>query len=68
MTSAPTPPPRTLACARCGTPFECNLAGGCWCADESFRLPLPTAAAEDCLCPACLRHMAKEQQEQQQQQ
>lgn len=61
-------PPRQLVCARCGTAFACQLGGGCWCDDETFRLPLPTVAAEDCLCPACLRKAAQEQQEQQQQQ
>jgi hypothetical protein len=47
---------RALACARCGTVFECRPAGGCWCADEAFRMPLPAAGSdEDCLCPSCLR-------------
>ena len=50
---------RTLACARCGTVFECQLAGGCWCVAEPYRLPLTAdGAAEDCLCPACLRQAA----------
>jgi hypothetical protein len=52
-------PARRLACARCGTVFECALAGGCWCSAEPYRLPLTAAgAAEDCLCPACLRQAA----------
>jgi hypothetical protein len=52
--------PRALTCARCGAAFECgSTVGKCWCADEDFRLPLtPEGAAEDCLCPACLRKMA----------
>ena len=52
--------PRTLACARCGSVFECrSAAGDCWCAAEPYRLPLTTAGAiEDCLCPACLRQAA----------
>jgi len=50
--------PRRLACARCGAAFECGLGGDCWCAAEPYRLPLPDAAAEDCLCPACLRKAA----------
>jgi len=50
--------PRKLACARCGTPFECGLSGECWCAAEPYRLPMTNAAAEDCLCPACLRKAA----------
>jgi hypothetical protein len=66
MTTASPIPPRTLACARCGATFDCNLAGGCWCNDETFRLPMPTEAAADCLCPTCLRRMAQEQQQQQQ--
>ncbi|MGE3148980.1 MAG: cysteine-rich CWC family protein [Pseudorhodoplanes sp.] len=51
---------RSLACARCGTAFECDPQGGCWCAGESFRLPLPTNG-EDCLCPDCLRALARRQ-------
>ena len=58
--------PRRLACARCGAAFDCSLGGGCWCAAEPYRLPMPDAAAqdsprdapEDCLCPACLRAAA----------
>jgi hypothetical protein len=51
--------PRKLACARCGAAFDCSLEGGCWCAAEPYRMPLSaTAAAEDCLCPACLRKAA----------
>ena len=49
---------RHLACARCGTVFECAQAGECWCAAEPFRLPMPDAAGEDCLCPACLSKAA----------
>ena len=63
MTSRPeTLSPRRLACSACGTEFACNLSGGCWCADESFRLPLP-ADASDCLCPDCLRKLARQQQQ-----
>jgi len=49
--------PRPLTCARCGAAFECgSRQASCWCADESFRLPMPAAgSSEDCLCPACLR-------------
>jgi hypothetical protein len=49
---------RRLACARCGTAFECGLGGECWCASEPYRLPMTKAALEDCLCPACLRKAA----------
>jgi len=51
-------PLRRLACARCGSAFDCGStgpAGGCWCMDEDHRLPMPEASAGDCLCPACLR-------------
>ena len=60
MITAPAPPPgRRLACARCGTAFECGLSGDCWCAAEPYRLPLTAAgASEDCLCPECLRKVA----------
>ena len=62
-TTAPTGPSanRRLACARCGAAFNCSLGGGCWCADEPYRLPMPDTAAEDCLCPACLRAAAAAQ-------
>jgi len=53
--------PRKLSCARCGTPFACALDGDCWCAAEIYKLPMPTAAAEDCVCPACLRKAATAQ-------
>jgi len=55
------PATRRLACARCGTGFDCRLGGGCWCAAEPTRLPMPDSAAEDCLCPACLRAKAAAQ-------
>jgi hypothetical protein len=59
MTATTTPPPRRLACARCGTAFECGAPGECWCAAELYRLPLtPAGEIEDCLCPACLRKAA----------
>ncbi|AXK83294.1 hypothetical protein DW352_23905 [Pseudolabrys taiwanensis] len=66
MTDASRLPPRQLACARCGATFECRLGGGCWCNDESVKLPLPAIGGEDCLCPACLRKAAEAQQQQQQ--
>jgi len=53
-------PSRSLSCARCGTAFECRPGGDCWCAAEPYRLPMPDSAAEDCLCPACLRAKAAE--------
>jgi len=46
-----------LICTQCGAQFECKPAGGCWCADETFRLPMPPPG-EACLCPACLRALA----------
>jgi hypothetical protein len=52
---------RRLACARCGTAFDCSLGGGCWCAAEPYRLPMPDSVAGDCLCPACLRAKAAAQ-------
>jgi hypothetical protein len=53
-------PLRRIACARCGTGFECGAGGNrCWCADEAYRMPMP-AAGEDCLCPACLRMAARD--------
>ena len=54
-------PLRRLACARCGTAFDCGSGGSeaaCWCMDEAYRLPMPEASGGDCLCPACLRAAA----------
>lgn len=49
---------RELRCEKCGVAFSCGAnAETCWCADESFRLPLPTDGS-DCLCPECLQKMA----------
>ena len=62
-TTASKPPTRQLACAQCGAVFGCNLEGGCWCAAEPYRVPLPDSAAQDCLCPDCLRKLAAAQAE-----
>jgi hypothetical protein len=58
---AETSAPRRLACGRCGTVFDCSPRGGCWCAAEPYRLPMPDGAAEDCLCPSCLKAAAAAQ-------
>jgi hypothetical protein len=53
---------RRLICSGCGGEFGCGLSETCWCADESFRLPMPADARNvlgpDCLCPDCLRRAA----------
>jgi hypothetical protein len=53
---------RMLTCERCGTAFGCTLdAKSCWCADESYRMPMPAqepGKGSDCLCPDCLRAAA----------
>jgi len=49
---------RQPTCARCGAGFSCKPAGGCWCAEEAYRLPMPLDAGAECLCPACLRRAA----------
>ena len=47
MITAPAPQPsRRLACARCGTAFDCGLGGECWCAAEPYRLPLTSRRRE----------------------
>ncbi|HYI31587.1 MAG TPA: cysteine-rich CWC family protein [Bradyrhizobium sp.] len=54
---------RQLTCARCGAAFTCGTGGrtgGCWCADETYRVPMPASSDEDCLCPACLRAHARQ--------
>ena len=58
MTCPTAQPPRRILCAKCGTSFECCLAGVCWCNSEPYRLPVPVEGAEDCLCAACLRAAA----------
>jgi len=53
--------PRRLACAQCGTTFECTLGGPCWCSAEPYRLPVPNVGMADCLCATCLRAAAARQ-------
>jgi len=54
-------PQRKLNCPRCGATFTCGVnEGRCWCADESYRVPMPATADQDCLCPACLRAHAQQ--------
>jgi hypothetical protein len=48
---------RQVRCERCGESFGCGLSKSCWCAQEEFKLPLPTDA-DDCLCPRCLKEIA----------
>jgi hypothetical protein len=52
---------RQLSCARCGSGFACSLSGECWCAAEPFRLPMPAHDGGDCLCPDCMRELARQQ-------
>ncbi|MGN6460430.1 MAG: cysteine-rich CWC family protein [Pseudolabrys sp.] len=52
------PTARRVTCAGCGAVFGCGLTGECWCSTEDYRMPLPDDAAEDCLCPECLRKRA----------
>jgi hypothetical protein len=51
------PTVRQTTCSRCGTVFGCGVeTGGCWCAAEPYRLPMPAPHEnETCWCPACLR-------------
>jgi Cysteine-rich CWC len=65
---APQPRARTgdsaMTCQRCGEEFPCarDQPGGCWCAAENYRLPVPlppqAGSFDDCLCPSCLRAVA----------
>jgi hypothetical protein len=57
---------RRIACAKCGATFGCipdAASGRCWCGAEPFRLPVPlppeAGAFDDCLCPSCLREVAR---------
>jgi hypothetical protein len=53
-----------LTCERCGSNFDCSPSsdGECWCAKETYRLPMPSArensGIKSCLCPSCLRKIA----------
>jgi hypothetical protein len=54
-----------MNCERCGQEFGCsrdNIAA-CWCAGEPYRLPTPlppeAGRFNGCLCPSCLRAVAK---------
>jgi ribosomal protein L34E len=61
-------PPRAAApkadrCPRCDASFGCGIAtGSCWCAEVALtdedrgRL---AGAYDGCLCPACLRELAR---------
>jgi hypothetical protein len=51
-------PKRRLTCSGCGIEFGCDLSGQCWCAEETAKLPMPTAGG-DCLCRDCLRASAR---------
>ena len=53
----------TKCCPECGAEFQCLAhcaAKTCWCAALP-RLPMPTDAAADCLCPQCLRARVAQQ-------
>jgi hypothetical protein len=56
---------RRLVCEACGTEFSCDPAGGCWCFQETIRLPMPIEGqgnvTQDCLCRDCLRKAADAQ-------
>ncbi|HLI22306.1 MAG TPA: hypothetical protein VKV32_14360 [Stellaceae bacterium] len=41
-----------IRCVRCGTTFDCDPQGACWCKTPPF-LPVP-GPEETCLCPSCL--------------
>lgn len=60
MTALPSSPPqpRRLICAGCGAEFGCTMDAQCWCAAEAVTLPMPSDAV-DCLCPDCMRELAK---------
>jgi hypothetical protein len=53
--------PNRIVCERCGGVFDCSPSneGECWCAKESFRVPMPappeSGGVRGCLCPSCLR-------------
>nr|WP_035690092.1 hypothetical protein [Bradyrhizobium elkanii] len=61
MTNRKESTPRQLSCRRCGGAFTCSLSGECWCGAEPYRLPMPAHDGGDCLCPDCLRALARQQ-------
>jgi len=54
-----------MICENCGAEFACSRSDvtACWCAKESYRLPLQMPSAigifKDCLCPTCLQQVEK---------
>jgi hypothetical protein len=54
-----------IVCERCGSEFDClpSREAVCWCAKEAFRLPMPlppeAGGSRGCLCPSCLRLVAR---------
>ena len=61
----PVPAEVEKKCSRCGQGFQCKQEAGCWCAsvkiDRAILVQLRTRFA-DCLCEACLRQLAGEQE------
>jgi len=54
---------RRLTCAQCGAAFVCGSGGRdgqCWCAAQPALLPMPAGAAQDCMCPSCLRAASRQ--------
>ncbi|KAA6182190.1 cysteine-rich CWC family protein [Thiohalocapsa marina] len=57
----------TKRCPRCGAAFECKVDDlrNCDCVAVKVSLPVLKHLQheyEDCLCPACLRELAQEQE------
>jgi hypothetical protein len=56
-------PLKAVRCPRCGAAFGCGVAtGGCWCAApklDAERLTQLAAEFDGCLCPDCLRELAR---------
>jgi ribosomal protein S14 len=59
------PVERRVICERCGKEFGCSrdAQDSCWCGAEPYWLPIPLprefGGFSDCLCPVCLRELAK---------
>lgn len=60
---APPPPTGSDRCARCDGAFVCGMqTGRCWCAEIALsteRQAELAASYDGCLCPTCLRELAR---------
>jgi hypothetical protein len=53
-------PKSELVCVRCGTMFDCDPHGDCWCMHVDVVMPVPEPGTQaSCLCPKCLSEVGE---------